>query len=417
MARKSHAVSSKLSRQSKSDRKTTMTPQEAIAAGITSQYYAEEDFEENSVSNSDTESGGDSDDVIFIQEDELDKLKLTVQTEVKRLRKLNSQELLDAPYAIKLIKTGLKNVISPVERKKVKEIVILSHLKPSLKKPGLFQLMEKNPLDDLAKPEGLTESDRNLLQVFDQKLKNVRENVRNINVDLSGWQTSHSEQTRTMKSLSQRMEIIEEQNEDIDLDELQGKEQICVTDLVKVLREMKCEILQKTVTVQDLNFFKQHIREIAKENDQINARAKRDRDVINKIEDLTQLSGKFRDLQLAVLKNENLVNELKSTVFDDTDRLRKLELGTDTAERLAAHLEGKRHIDTRELSNYLINITREFQVSMVHKDEFMDLRAETGIMQHQMNELNVFKESIGQQSIDDHLNLIKNTHTIHENLL
>lgn len=105
--------------------------------------------------------------MIFIQEDELDKLKLTVQTEVKRLRKLNSQELLDAPYAIKLIKTGLKNVISPVERKKVKEIVILSHLKPSLKKPGLFQLMEKNPLDDLAKPEGLTESDRNLLQVFD----------------------------------------------------------------------------------------------------------------------------------------------------------------------------------------------------------------------------------------------------------
>lgn len=40
----------------------------------------------------------------------LEKVKHLVQTEVKRLRTLNSEELLDAPYAIKLIKKGLPDI-------------------------------------------------------------------------------------------------------------------------------------------------------------------------------------------------------------------------------------------------------------------------------------------------------------------
>ena len=35
--------------------------------------------------------------------------------------------------------------------------------------------------------EGLTERDRNILLVFDEKLKNVRANIRNLVADFSGW--------------------------------------------------------------------------------------------------------------------------------------------------------------------------------------------------------------------------------------
>ena len=157
----------------------TMTPEEAIKAGITKKNYEEEESEECSVS-----SDSDGDDVQFIEEDQLEKVKHLVQTEVKRLRILNSEELLDAPYAIKLIKKGLPD-ITPEQKKKVKGIVMTSHLRPSLKKPGLFQLTEAKPIEQLA--EALTDHDRNLLVVFDEKLTNVKRNMKNIQCDFSGW--------------------------------------------------------------------------------------------------------------------------------------------------------------------------------------------------------------------------------------
>ena len=97
------------------------------------------------------------------------------------------------------------------------------------------------------------------------------------------------------------METLEEQNEELDLDELQGKEHISVPDILKVIQEMKADLLSKTVTEQDLTFLKQQSREAEKEREQLWHRARKDHELINKIEDLQQISGKFRDLQLTVL--------------------------------------------------------------------------------------------------------------------
>lgn len=50
----------------------------------------------------------------------------------------------------------------------------------------------------------------------------------------------------------------------------------------------------------------------------------------------------------------------------------------------------------------------------VHKDEFLDHRAETAEMFHSINELKIFKTKIEQNYIDSHYVEVKNTHLIDE---
>ena len=61
-----------------------------------------------------------------------------------------------------------------------------------------------------------------------------------------------------------------------------------------------------------------------------------------------------------------------------------------------------------------MNITKEFQMSMVHRDEFTDMRAEFGQLFKQMNDMKVFREKIDQQVTDDHFLLIKTDHGLQE---
>ena len=57
-------------------------------------------------------------------------------------------------------------------------------------------------------------------------------------------------------------------------------------DILKVIQEMKADLLSKTVTEQDLTFLKQQSREAEKEREQLWHRARKDNELINKIEDL-----------------------------------------------------------------------------------------------------------------------------------
>jgi len=50
----------------------------------------------------------------------------------------------------------------------------------------------------------------------------------------------------------------------------------------------------------------------------------------------------------------------------------------------------------------------------VHKDEFLDHRAETGQMQHSINELKVFRTKFEESFTDTHYVGVKNTHLIDE---
>ena len=62
----------------------------------------------------------------------------------------------------------------------------------------------------------------------------------------------------------------------------------------------------------------------------------------------------------------------------------------------------------------MMNVTKEFQISMVHRDEFTDMRAEFGQLFKTMNDMKVFREKIEQRTTDDHFLLIKTDHNLQE---
>ena len=61
-----------------------------------------------------------------------------------------------------------------------------------------------------------------------------------------------------------------------------------------------------------------------------------------------------------------------------------------------------------------MSITQEVQASQIHRDEFNDLRAETGSLLSTVNELSIWKKDAMQKMTDDHYTIIQNSHTSQE---
>ena len=61
-----------------------------------------------------------------------------------------------------------------------------------------------------------------------------------------------------------------------------------------------------------------------------------------------------------------------------------------------------KNLDAKTIIDTVIGITNKVQVDMVHKDEFLDLRAETGGILSTINTLTVFKTDQEQKQVSDH---------------
>ena len=72
-------------------------------------------------------------------------------------------------------------------------------------------------------------------------------------------------------------------------------------------------------------------------------------------------------------------------------------------------------LDAKSILEQVVAITQEIQINSVHKEEFLDLKAETGDIVSKVNELNVFKQSANQKITDDHYKLIQVEHIQQEN--
>lgn len=101
----------------------------------------------------------------------------------------------------------------------------------------------KGALEDLPK-----EDDNSRCSIIEAKMANLKNNQRNLTIDFSGWQATTLESKRTMRHFTKRLDKLDEQNQEIDLSELEGKVNINVSDIVKVLRTLQSDILAQCVT-------------------------------------------------------------------------------------------------------------------------------------------------------------------------
>ena len=106
-----------------------------------------------------------------------------------------------------------------------------AHLAPCKTETGKYILKssEDGPLD---------QADKNLLDVFDMKLRTIKNDVHNMMIDFSTWQTTFGEQKRTVRDMNRRLGDVEEQHEDLDLEFFALQSEITASDIAKALQQL-----------------------------------------------------------------------------------------------------------------------------------------------------------------------------------
>ena len=203
---------------------------------------------------------------------------------------------------------------------------------------------------------------------------------------------------------------MEEQQEPIDLTNLQCQQKIRVADIVQVIHDVQKDILSKTATLSQIHSMQEQLKALEQDRQELLYRAKKDQEIIAKIEQLYLLPGKFKDFELTVLKNQNETNEQKTSLQHLLERIKTLETSNKKTDNFMKVLFNGGSIDTKSIVDAIMSIVKELQMSMVHRDEFMDVRAETGTLFKQVNELKVFRSSTEQRSVDDHYKLYELEH-------
>lgn len=99
-----------------------------------------------------------------------------------------------------------------------------------------------------------------------------------------------------------------------------------------------------------------------------------------------------------VLKAENSLLDEKWKIESIEKQLSKITSSNASAMALYEKLAKTENLDASRIIQEIGRVTDSY----VHKDEFLDLRAETGDLMTGLNELKVFRARIEQSQVDDH---------------
>lgn len=156
------------------------------------------------------------------------------------------------------------------------------------------------------------------------------------------------------------------------------------------------------------------MRQMETDTEEITAKLQKDLSAVNKLEELFGLPSKLKDLEIKVLRNQNLNSENDQMTQKVNSRLVNLETMFGKANKVNDMLSSNKNLNAQEIIQSVMSITQEVQASMIHRDEFNDLRAETGSLLSTVNELNIWKKDATQKMTDDHYSIIQNVHSCQE---
>ena len=140
-------------------------------------------------------------------------------------------------------------------------------------------------------------TDKQVLELFDQKMRAVKSNVKNLLVDFSSWQTEFIQQKRTIREMNNRLTTMEEQNEDLDLDGFACKEDIKAHEIIKLIKDVQADLLSKTVTQTDLSYIKTQLNGIELGQEHVLQKSLKDTELREKLEMIDHMTSKIKAIQ------------------------------------------------------------------------------------------------------------------------
>ena len=142
------------------------------------------------------------------------------------------------------------------------------------------------------------EIDHTMIELLDEKVRNIKENIKEFHNEQSEFQTKFNEQNRTVREINNRLAQLEEQKDEFDFSDLQTKDPLKVADVMQVLKDMQADILSKTVTRNDMSSILQQINDIESMNDELMKKQHKWITMQEQIEQLTVLPQKVKQNRL-----------------------------------------------------------------------------------------------------------------------
>ncbi len=133
---------------------------------------------------------------------------------------------------------------------------------------------------------------------------------------------------------------------------------------------MQADILKKCITQQDLYSLKEQMSSLETNTEDMTNRLQKDLAAVNKLEELSAMPSKLKDLEILVLKNTNLHTEGEMKTSKLNQRLMKLEEMLDKSAKITDALSGNKNLDAKTIIESVMSITNEVQISMIHREEF-----------------------------------------------
>ena len=137
-----------------------------------------------------------------------------------------------------------------------------------------------------------------------------------------------------MREMERRVENIETAQEDVDMEALEGKENISVADVISVIKNMKEEILRSTVTQTDISKMRDQINQMEKNNEKFIQKQKKEIQFFEDKDDLLKLPGTMREFQMELLRIDNRFLEEGEKFKYVEKRVKDIETANDKSDQL-----------------------------------------------------------------------------------
>ena len=261
-----------------------------------------------------------------------------------------------ADEAVKIVEDDMQGTVSESEMAQVREIVLQEHLEPIIGSKDKYRL-KNNPKFDEVQTADI--SDKNLLHLFDQKLSTLKQSMKNFIKDFSSWQTVQGEKNRQIRDLDSRISELESQHEDLDLESLEGRGQIAISDIVTLMKQMQIDILKKCATTTEILSLRTEIKDIEENSNKILQHHMKTNKMAETVDNMNVIAAKIKDMQMDSMRNQNRILENNRRLEDTLSRIHNLENIHRKGTKLENALANAANLDGRQIIEAVLEVTSE----------------------------------------------------------
>lgn len=223
--------------------------------------------------------------------------------------------------AVSLVIGKLPHELTAGQKKSVRDIVATNHVEPS-PQSGSKMVLKTDKHEALA--YDLTS--RDVLNLFDTQMGAFKKKLRGVILEAAQQQSLSLMHKKTIAKLKKKVAMLEERDEGINIESLEGKHTISVDDIIGVLKNFRMETTENMVTVEEMSTFKTEVNQIDERLTSQEQQQLKDIEMRDKIEHLARYIAKIEENKVHCDALEDRLVEESRQRANLESRVRQLEI-------------------------------------------------------------------------------------------